>query len=256
MTHVAPFVVDGETQPFLVSHRCRHRRPDRAARRGAGGPARWRRCSSASAAGGWRRPPLTTSPGRPGSRGPRSTGRSPAARTSPSTPCCATRPARFFDRVAERLDEADTLEDLLVIGSPRGARIPARPRGARVRPRATSPSGCCPRLAFHRLDRGLAIATGFVAPRLARFVPDPSRATDGAEFVVRALLSYAVDPSPDGGPHRRRRAAAVHPHLHRPCADPLRSPDHDHQRRAASAASRRQRPRGDPRGHQHATSTR
>ena len=33
-------------------------------------------------------------------------------------------------------------------------------------------------------------------PHLARFVPDPRLATEGAELVVRLLLSYATDPSP------------------------------------------------------------
>lgn len=102
---------------------------------------------------------------------------------------------RFFERVTGPLDSADTLEDLLVIGAVEAAEFlfGHEALGYVLR---HEPERVLPAFAVHRLDGALAIATAFVAPHLARFVPDAEHATEGAEFVVRLLLSYAIDPSP------------------------------------------------------------
>jgi AcrR family transcriptional regulator len=101
--------------------------------------------------------------------------------------------SRFFALVERRFDEADTLEDLLVVGAVEAARFllghEALGYLLRHEPNRVIPP-------YGSLQGGLAIATGFLAPHLSRFVPDPRLATDGAELVVRLLLSYATDPSP------------------------------------------------------------
>ena len=101
--------------------------------------------------------------------------------------------ARFFARVEGRLQSADTLEDLLVVGAVEAAEFllghEALGYLLQHEPNRVIPP-------YGNLKTGLAIATGFVAPHLARFVTDPALATDGAELVVRLLLSYATDPSP------------------------------------------------------------
>jgi len=101
--------------------------------------------------------------------------------------------ARFFARVEGRFQDADTLEDLLVVGAVEAAEFllghEALGYLLRHEPNRVIPP-------YGNLATGLAIATGFLAPHLARFVPDPALAAEGAELVVRLLLSYATDPSP------------------------------------------------------------
>src|SRR5688572_13114675 len=101
--------------------------------------------------------------------------------------------ARFFALVEGRFREADTLEDLLVVGGVEAARflLGHEALGYLLQ---HEPNRVIP--AYGRLQSGLAIATGFLAPHLARFVPDERLAREGAELVVRLLLSYAADPSP------------------------------------------------------------
>jgi hypothetical protein len=100
---------------------------------------------------------------------------------------------RFFDLVEGRFREADTLEELLVVGAVEAARFllghEALGYLLRHEPNRVIPG-------YGHLQGGLAIATSFLAPHLSRFVPDDRLAREGAELVVRLLLSYAVDPSP------------------------------------------------------------
>jgi AcrR family transcriptional regulator len=103
--------------------------------------------------------------------------------------------ARFFERVSGRLDDAETLEDLLVVGAVEAADF-LLGHDALTYILRHEPERVIPGVAPHRLDRALELATAFVAPQLGRFVPDPRHAADSAEFVVRLLLSYAIDPSP------------------------------------------------------------
>lgn len=103
--------------------------------------------------------------------------------------------ARFFEQVTDRLDEADTLEDLLVVGALEAAAF-LRDHEALGYVLRHEPERVVPALAFHRPDRAIALATGFVAPQLGRFLPAGDRTADDAELVVRLLLSYALSPSP------------------------------------------------------------
>jgi len=100
---------------------------------------------------------------------------------------------RFFALVEGRLRDADSLEDLLVVGAVEAARF-LRGHEALGYLLRHEPNRVIP--AYGHLHSGLAIATGFLTPHLARFVGDPRLASEGAELVVRLLLSYAADPSP------------------------------------------------------------
>lgn len=102
---------------------------------------------------------------------------------------------RFFDVVTERLDGAASLEDLLVIGITEAARF-LRGHDALRYVLTHEPERVLPAFAFHRLDRALGIATAFTAPHLRRFLPDDEAAATQAEWIVRILLSYAMNPSP------------------------------------------------------------
>ncbi len=101
--------------------------------------------------------------------------------------------SRFFDLVDERLREADTLEDLLVVGAVEAARflLGHEALGYLLH---NEPTRVLP--AYGGLRGGLAMATAFLEPHLRRFVPDDRLVTEGAELLVRLLLSYAADPSP------------------------------------------------------------
>jgi len=103
--------------------------------------------------------------------------------------------ARFFDLVNAQLHEADTVEELLVVGSLETAAFLYGHEALSYVLR-NEPERVLPAFAFQRRGGALVVATGFVASHLARFVPDARKAMDGAEFVVRMLLSYALDPSP------------------------------------------------------------
>lgn len=102
---------------------------------------------------------------------------------------------RFFDAVTDRLDHAETLEDLLVVGITDGARF-LTGHQALSYVLAHEPERVLPAFAFHRLDRALAIATSFTAPHLRRFVADDDAAAADAEWLVRMVLSYLMNPSP------------------------------------------------------------
>lgn len=126
--------------------------------------------------------------------------------------------ARFYAAATEQLDEATTLEDLLVIGITDAARFLAR-HEALAYVLAHEPERVQPALAFHRLDRALAVATDFIAPHLQRFVADASEAAVHAEWLVRLLVSYAINPSPtvdltDESSVRRFVGTYVVPALH------------------------------------------
>ncbi len=103
--------------------------------------------------------------------------------------------ARFFGTVTDQLDDAVTLEDLLVIGITEAARFLAD-HEALAYVLAHEPERLLPASALHRPDHTLAIAAAFVSPHLRRFVADDAVAEAHAEWVVRMVLSYALNPSP------------------------------------------------------------
>lgn len=102
---------------------------------------------------------------------------------------------RFFGAVTEQLDDAATLEELLVIGITEAARFLAGHRALGY-VLAHEPERVLPASAFNRLDHALAIAAAFASPHLRRFVADDAVAEAHAEWVVRIVLSYAINPSP------------------------------------------------------------
>jgi AcrR family transcriptional regulator len=102
---------------------------------------------------------------------------------------------RFLDAITARLDAADTLEDAVVIGMVEAARF-LTGHAALGYLLAHEPECVLPAFAFHRLDGALAIATAATAPHLRRFVTDDEAASSGAEWVVRIVLSYAIEPAP------------------------------------------------------------
>jgi AcrR family transcriptional regulator len=102
---------------------------------------------------------------------------------------------RFFELVTARLECAETVEDLVVTGVVEAARFLAE-HPALTFVLAHEPALVMPRFAFHRLDPALRIATAFTTPHLRRFQPDDQTATANAEWLVRVLLSFAMQPTP------------------------------------------------------------
>jgi AcrR family transcriptional regulator len=101
--------------------------------------------------------------------------------------------ARFFATVTGHLDEARTLEDLLVTGITEAITFVDQHEALRYL-LTYEPEVVLPSVAFHRLDRVLAIAVAFTAPFLARFLPD-DRSAEAAEWVARVVLSYVPNPA-------------------------------------------------------------
>lgn len=101
---------------------------------------------------------------------------------------------RFFGLVTERLAEARTIEDLLVVGITEAARFLAQHEALGYVLRH-EPERVLPTLALGRLDRAIAVTTAFTAPHLRRFAADDATARAHAEWLVRMVLSYAVNPS-------------------------------------------------------------
>jgi len=103
--------------------------------------------------------------------------------------------ARLLTTITARLETADSLEDAAVIGMVEAARFLTQ-HCALSYLLAHEPECVLPAFAFHRMDAALAVATAATAPHLRRFVADDEAAAAGAEWVVRLVLSYAVDPAP------------------------------------------------------------
>jgi len=101
---------------------------------------------------------------------------------------------RFFSLVTARLDAAEDLEELLVVGITEAARFLYGHDALRYL-LTHEPDSVLPELAFDRLSQVLAVTGGFLAPHLARFVTDRDAAEDLAEWLVRILLSYTTNPS-------------------------------------------------------------
>lgn len=97
---------------------------------------------------------------------------------------------RFFQTVTARLDDTDTLEDLLVVGIVEAARF-LQGHQALEYVLTHEPERVLPTFSVDRLSRAHDVAAGFVAPHLARF-----DAAAHAEWVVRNFFSYALNPSP------------------------------------------------------------
>jgi AcrR family transcriptional regulator len=100
---------------------------------------------------------------------------------------------RFFATVSDELELTESLEDLLVCGfTEAGAFL--RGHDALRYLIAHEPERILVQPSFERLARILALASAFVEPHLARFVP-AERARAASELVTRIALSYALVPS-------------------------------------------------------------
>lgn len=99
---------------------------------------------------------------------------------------------RFFTAVADRMAEADTLEDTLVSGmAEAGRRVCGHPALQFLF--AHEPEAVLPRLAFAKLDEVLAASARVAAPSLQRWL-DPDAALRAGEWAARLVLSYACTP--------------------------------------------------------------
>ena len=98
--------------------------------------------------------------------------------------------ARFFQTITPRLDAAEALDDLLVIGYVEAAAF-LHGHQALGYVLLHEPERVLPADSVDRLSSALAVATAFAAPHLARF-----EAAAHAEWVVRNFFSYALNPSP------------------------------------------------------------
>lgn len=101
---------------------------------------------------------------------------------------------RFFAAVTGRFDAATSLEDLVVEGIVSAAGF-LRGHTALGYVLTHEPHLVLPSFAFHRLEKALAVATAFTAPHLRRFVPSDEVAATDAEWLVRVVLSYAINPT-------------------------------------------------------------
>lgn len=102
---------------------------------------------------------------------------------------------RFFRAVSGPLAAADSVEELVVTGIVGAARFLSG-HEALGYVLAHEPERVLPAFTFDRLERTLAVATAFAAPHLRRFIADEATASDRAEWLVRILLSYAMNPTP------------------------------------------------------------
>jgi AcrR family transcriptional regulator len=102
--------------------------------------------------------------------------------------------ARLFSSLGVRLGEATELEDALVGGIVDASRR-IHDHLALAYVVEHEPESVLGHLAFDESDRLLTVASGFLAPFLARWMR-PAEAERVAEWAVRIVLSYAVSPSP------------------------------------------------------------
>lgn len=101
---------------------------------------------------------------------------------------------RAFATIAERLDVATDLEDLLVGGMTTAARLISEHRALQYL-LANEPEVVLPRISFHQADPVLRNVSAFAAPYLARWVAPHVDAARAAEWVARIVLSYSYCPS-------------------------------------------------------------
>src|SRR5947209_4619502 len=99
----------------------------------------------------------------------------------------------FFQKLAQRLEAATTLEELLVTGmTEAGRHIGEHPALQFII--TYEPQIVLPGLAFAQMSRVLNLASAFATPYLSRFIP-LDEAPEAAEWIIRILLSYAGCPS-------------------------------------------------------------
>ena len=100
---------------------------------------------------------------------------------------------RLYRTVDSEVAGAETLDDLLVAGIGSATRFLGDHATFQFL-LAHEPDVVLPFLAFDRLEETFRSATGYVRRHLERFLPRDA-AGDGAEWVVRVLMSYLLTPS-------------------------------------------------------------
>jgi AcrR family transcriptional regulator len=101
--------------------------------------------------------------------------------------------ARFFAGLADRIEPAETLEDVLVASiSEAGQRI--RDHAALQYLLAYEPETIVPHLAFSKAEEVLGFASAFAAPYLEHWL-EPADALRAGEWAARIVLSYAICPT-------------------------------------------------------------
>jgi AcrR family transcriptional regulator len=104
--------------------------------------------------------------------------------------------ARLQAALQERLECADNLDELIVTGMTTAAQwLSAHPALQYLL--AHEPEVVLPRISFHQADDVLRSVSAFVAPYLARHLPDDADPYRTGEWLARILLSYICSPSPD-----------------------------------------------------------
>jgi AcrR family transcriptional regulator len=127
---------------------------------------------------------------------------------------------RFFDSVARPLEQAESLEEVLVIGMVGAARF-LRDHAALRYLLAHEPERVLPVATLQGAGSAYAIATAFTEPHLRPHLPDPAAAHAAADWVVRQLFSYVLVPNPtldltDDGDVRRFVRTYILPALEAP----------------------------------------
>ena len=104
-----------------------------------------------------------------------------------------TEVTRFLRTVGSRLDEADSLEELLVAGvTEAGHHLTTH--AALQYLMAHEPETVLPTFAFSAMDAVLRAVSDFTAPYLSRYM-DPAAAPRAAEWVGRIVISYVSCPA-------------------------------------------------------------
>ena len=101
----------------------------------------------------------------------------------------------FFGQLGQRLEAAASLEDALVRGMAFASQWLANHAALQFM-LAYEPETVLPHIAFRRMNDVLAVASGFVAPYLARWLPADD-ALRAAEWGARIVLSYTSCPADD-----------------------------------------------------------
>jgi AcrR family transcriptional regulator len=112
---------------------------------------------------------------------------------------------RFFHTIHADLLAAETLEELLVVGLTATLRVATDDEvlGSVIR---HEPELVLPHVAFHQLDRVLALADALCRPHLSRFLP-VADIGPAAELLARVALTYGFRPAPWVDPHE---PASIH----------------------------------------------
>jgi len=106
---------------------------------------------------------------------------------------------RFFHELDTELSGARDLTDLLTRAITAGLAAVADHPALRTMTEL-EPELVLPHLAFHRLDRLLAVSTELLRPHLARFLP-PDAIAATAEWAARIAVTYVIHPTPAVDPH-------------------------------------------------------